>query len=82
MHHFTATVTNHKGTKLLWQQVRYVRNDSRKPTNSLPDQLNIADSIIIDSHEIVCILNDFFFFFFFVEDSIWLGLASIRASII
>ena len=58
--HFTATVTNHKDAKLICQQIRSVQNDSHKSTKLLPDQLNIDDSIITDSHEIACKLNEFF----------------------
>ena len=58
--HFTATVANHKDAKLIRQQIRSAQNDSHKPTKLLPDQLNIDDSIITDSHEIACRLNEFF----------------------
>ena len=57
---FTATVTTHKDAKLIWQQIRSVQNDSHKSTKLLPDQLNIDDSIITDSHEIACKLNELF----------------------
>ena len=53
-------VTNHKNAKLMWQQIKSVQNDSHKSTKLLPDQLNIDDSIITDSHEKACKLNAFF----------------------
>ena len=53
-------MTNQKDTKLIWQQIRSYQNDSHKSTKLLPDQLNIDDSIITDSHEIACKLNELF----------------------
>ena len=58
--HFTASVTDNKDTKLLWQQMKSVQNSTHKSSKLLPDQLNIDGSVITDSHEISCKLNEFF----------------------
>ena len=53
-------VTDNKDTKLLWQQIKSVQNSTHKFSKLLPDQLNIDGSVITDSHEIACKLNEFF----------------------
>ena len=58
--HFTASVTDNKDTKLLWQQIKSVQNSTHKSSKLLPGQLNIDGSVITDSHEIACKLNEFF----------------------
>ena len=58
--HFSASVTDNKDTKLLWQQIKSVQNSTHKSSKLLPDQLNIDGSVITDSHEIACKLNEFF----------------------
>ena len=58
--HFTASFTDNKDTKLLWQQIKFVQNSTHKTSKLLPDQLNIDGSVITDSQEIACKLNEFF----------------------
>ena len=55
--HFTSNVIN-KDTKLLWQQIRAIQNSTQNST--LPEQLQIENTTITESHEIATKLNEFF----------------------
>lgn len=57
--HFSASVTNHKDTKLIWQQIKSVQNTSQNSVKSLPDKLNIDGTILTEPHEIASKLNEF-----------------------
>ncbi|MCG7877652.1 MAG: reverse transcriptase family protein [Candidatus Thiodiazotropha endolucinida] len=58
--HFSSSVTSHKDTKLIWQQIKSTQNMTQNSSKILPDKLNIDGKIITESHEIASKLNDFF----------------------
>ena len=60
LNHFTSYVINNKDTKLIWQQIRAIQNSAQNSTKTLPEQLQIENTTIIESHEIATKLNEFF----------------------
>ena len=58
--HFTSNVVNNKDTKLIWQQIRAIQNSTQNSTKTLPEQLQIENTTITESHEIATKLNEFF----------------------
>ena len=50
--HFSDTVTDHRDAKTIWQHIHSVKNKDAGSLNRLPDELNIDDKIITNSHEI------------------------------
>ena len=57
---FSDTVTDHQDAKTIWQHIRSVKNKDAGSLNRLPDELNIDDRIITNSHEIASQLNEYF----------------------
>ena len=57
---FTSNVINNEDTKLIWQQIRAIQNSTQNSTKTLPEQQQIENTTITESHEIATKLNEFF----------------------